>query len=501
MAAMDIDLSISFIESIDSVASPDAPPAEVAGVTVRPGLRWPAAAASLIESLGPGFTAALEREKFTGKAGSAVSYHTGREAPHTVVALGLGSDPGPDEYRRAAGMLGRRSRRAASAALAADEGGRVREMAEGFLLSQYSFTAYQSEPEPSVTEALFLAGESGVPGESGAAVETARINAEAVMFARDLVNTPARDKSPEEIARLAGEMAGPLGLRVVEYDREALEAGGFGGVLGVAAGSGRPPRLLEIWHEPEGAEAFAVLAGKGITFDSGGLSLKPASGMETMKTDMSGAAAVLGAMQIIARRGIGTKVLGLIPLTDNMPGPLATKPGDVLTARNGKTIEVLNTDAEGRLVLADALALGVEHDPDVIVDIATLTGACMVALGLGIAGAMGTSDELVRRIVELGAPLGERFWHLPLPEDYRKQVESPIADMKNIGGKWAGALTAGLILSEFAGDVPWAHLDIAGPRTADEEHYRSQGATGFGALTLAALAEDLAERGARFPRT
>lgn len=501
MAAMDIDVSISFVELIDSVASPDAPPVEVAGVTVRPGLRWPAAAAPLLASLGPGFTAALEREKFTGKAGSAVSYHTGREAPHTVVALGVGSDPGPEQYRRAAGILGRRSRNAASAALAADEGGRVREMVEGFLLSQYSFTAYQSEPEPAIAESLFLAGESGEPEEARAAVETARINAEAVMFARDLVNTPARDKSPEEIARLATEMAGPLGLRVVEHDREALEQGGFGGVLGVAAGSGRPPRLLEIWHEPEGAEAFAVLAGKGITFDSGGLSLKPASGMETMKTDMSGAAAVLGAMQIIARRGIGTKVLGLIPLTDNMPGPLATKPGDVLTTRNGKTIEVLNTDAEGRLVLADALALGVEHDPDVIVDIATLTGACMVALGLGIAGAMGTSDELVRRIVELGAPLGERFWHLPLPEDYRKQVESPIADMKNIGGKWAGALTAGLILSEFAGDVPWAHLDIAGPRTADEEHYRSQGATGFGALTLAALAEDLAERGARFSRT
>ena len=484
-----MNVSVSFVES------PDDPPAGVVGVAVRPGLEWPAAVASLIESLGPGFAAALEREKFTGKAGSAVSYHTGRESPHTVVALGLGSDPGPDQYRRAAGMLGRRSRRVPEVALAADEGGRVREMTEGFLLAQYSFTAYQSEPEPSVAETLFLVGEP-----EPEAAETARINAEAVMFARDLVNTPARDKSPEEIARLAAEMAGPLGLRMVEHDREALERGGFGGVLGVAAGSGRPPRLLEIWHEPEGAEKLAVLVGKGITFDSGGLSLKPASGMETMKTDMSGAAAVLGAMRIIARRGLGVRVLGLVPLTDNMPGPLATKPGDVLTTRNGKTIEVLNTDAEGRLVLADALALGVERNPDVIVDIATLTGACMVALGLGIAGAMGNSEELVKRIVELGAPLGERFWPLPLPEDYRKQVESPIADMKNIGGKWAGALTAGLILSEFAGDVPWAHLDIAGPRTADEDHYHSQGATGFGALTLAALAEDLAERGAPFSR-
>ena len=474
-------------------SSPDVPPAGTAGMAVGPGLEWPPAAAPLIDSLGSAFTDALQREKFTGKPGSAFSYHTGLPAPHTVVALGLGDDPGPEQYRRAGGMLGRRSRNEPQVCLLADADGPVQPLLEGFLLSQYSFTDYKSDPEPAATETLSLVG-----AEDEAAAERARINAEAVMFARDLVNTPARDKSPTAIAHRVEELAGPLGLRVVTHDEESLREGGFGGVLGVAAGSGRPPRLLEVWHEPAEAEGFAVLVGKGITFDSGGLSIKTAAGMENMKTDMSGAAAVLGAMQIIARREIPVKVLGLTPLTDNMPGPLATKPGDVLTTRNGKTIEVLNTDAEGRLVLADALALGVEQEPDVIVDIATLTGACMVALGLGIAGAMGNNDALVKRIMELGAPLGERFWHLPLPDDYRKQVESPIADMKNIGGKWAGTLTAGLILSEFAGDVPWAHLDIAGPRTADEEHYFSKGATGFGVLTLAALAEDLAGREAPF---
>ena len=200
---------------------------------------------------------------------------------------------------------------------------------------------------------------------------------------------------------------------------DALAEGGFGGVLGVAAGSDRPPRLLEVWYEPDGAQAFVAFVGKGITFDSGGLSIKPATAMETMKTDMSGAAAVLAAIRAIARLGIPVKVLGLTPLTDNMPGPLATKPGDVLTTRNGKTIEVLNTDAEGRLVLADALALGVEYEPDLMVDLATLTGACKVALGAKIAGLMGNDDRLVNRIARVGREVGERLWHLPLPDDYR----------------------------------------------------------------------------------
>jgi leucyl aminopeptidase len=226
------------------------------------------------------------------------------------------------------------------------------------------------------------------------------------------------------------------------------------------------------------------------------LSLKPAKAMETMKTDMSGAAAVIGAIQAIARLGLPVRVLGLTPFTDNMPGPLATKPGDVLTTRNGKTIEVLNTDAEGRLVLADALALGVEYGPDLMVDLATLTGACKVALGEKIAGLMGNDERLVRMVAQAGKDAGERLWHLPLPGDYRSQIDTPMADMKNIGGRWGGALTAALLLQEFVGDVPWVHLDIAGPaRWPKNEAYQTQGGSGFGVRTLVSLAAHLAEIG------
>ena len=267
-------------------------------------------------------------------------------------------------------------------------------------------------------------------------------------------------------------------------------------MLGVAAGSDRPPRLLEMWHEPQDPEAFVVLVGKGITFDSGGLSLKTAAGMETMKTDMSGAAAVIGAMSAISKLDLNVRVLGLTPLTDNMPGPSATKPGDVLTARNGKTIEVLNTDAEGRLVLADALSLGAEHEPDLMVDVATLTGACKVALGEKIGGVMGNNSDLVDRLVSLGVATGERLWPLPLPDDYRSLIDTPIADMKNTGGRFGGALTAGLLLQEFVADVPWAHLDIAGPaRWPDSEHYQTKGGSGFAVRTLVALVEDVANNG------
>ena len=484
-------MDISFVPSLSFAVSS----AGVLGLAALPGPEWlgGADANEYAASLGGGFQDALQRAGFEGKPGQSAAYGTGKTRPHTVVALGLGNEPGADEVRQAAGVLGRMSRKdeAASATLAWN--GRTRAAAEGFLMSQYSFDRYVGEPDPSRTESLILVGEDD-PDECGAG----RITAEAVLWARDQVNTPSRDKPPAAIAREVEERGSALGLRVVVHDRDALAEGGFGGVLGVAAGSDRPPRLLEVWHEPEGARAFAVFVGKGITFDSGGLSIKPASAMETMKTDMAGAAAVLGAMQAVARMRLPVKVLGLTPLTDNMPGPSAVKPGDVLETRNGKTIEVLNTDAEGRLVLADALAYGVEQQPDLMVDLATLTGACKVALGEKIAGIMGNDDRLVGRIAALGREAGERMWHLPLPDDYRSMVDSPVADMKNIGERWAGALTAGLILKEFVGGVPWAHLDIAGPaRWPKDENYHTKGGSGYGVRTLVALAEDLARYGVR----
>lgn len=480
-------MDISFVQSLPEALSE----VGVVGLAAHPGLSWVGGAESYVASFGPGFDEAAARAGFEGKAGQSFAYQTGVSHPHTVIALGLGDDPDTETVRRAAGTLGRKASKEPAAATTLACGGPVSAVVEGFLMSQYSFDRYLSEPDPARTESLLLVSEER-PDERDAGV----VMAEAVCLARDMVNTPARDKAPDAIRRQVEELADGLGIRVVVHDEAALVEGGCGGVLGVAAGSDRPPCMLELWYEPEGATSFIAFVGKGITFDSGGLSIKPAKAMETMKTDMSGAAAVIGAMQAIARLGIRVRVLGLAPLTDNMPGPRATKPGDVLTTRNGKTIEVLNTDAEGRLILADALALGVEHGVDLMVDLATLTGACKVALGDKIAGVMGNDDGLVKRIVKLGQEAGERMWHLPLPDDYRSQLKTPMADMKNIGGRWGGALTAALLLEEFVGEVPWAHLDIAGPaRWVDNEHYQVKGGSGFGVRSLVALAADVAANG------
>ncbi len=463
----------------------------ILGLGLRPGPIRQEEVTGYVSSLGPGFEGAMTRARFEGKAGQSFTYQTGDPYPHTVVALGLGNEPDDEVLRQAAGVLGRAARRETAVATTLVQNGPASAVVEGFLMSQYSYDRYLSEPSPVLTETLLLVGEDR-PEEA----EAGAVVAEAVCLARDLVNTPARDKGPDHIRRQVDGLVGELGIRLAVRDEAALVEGGFGGVLGVAAGSDRPPCLLELWYEPDGATELIAFVGKGITFDSGGLSIKPAKAMETMKTDMSGAAAVIGAMQAIARLGIRVKVLGLAPLTDNMPGPKATKPGDVLTTRNGKTIEVLNTDAEGRLILADALALAVERRPGLIVDLATLTGACKVALGDKIAGIMGNDDLLVERITRLGGVEGERMWPLPLPDDYRSQLKTPMADMKNIGGRWGGALTAALLLEEFVGDVPWAHLDIAGPaRWGEDEHYQVKGGSGFGVRTLVSLAADVAENG------
>jgi len=302
---------------------------------------------------------------------------------------------------------------------------------------------------------------------------------------------------------VARELADRHGLSVTILDEVAIASEGLGGLAGVAQGSDEPPRLIELVYQPsspapgvgDGHVPTVALVGKGITFDSGGLSIKTADGMMTMKTDMSGAAAVLATMSALADLAVAAKVIAIVPTTENMPGGRAVKPGDVLKIRNGKTIEVLNTDAEGRLVLADGLSLAAEAAPDAIVDVATLTGACVVALGRQIAGLMGNNEDLVGQVRGASERAGEPVWHLPLPEEYRKGIESEVADMKNISSPAGagGALTAGLILGEFVGDVPWAHLDIAGPARSDaDEGYTHKGATGFGVRTLIELASQFA---------
>jgi leucyl aminopeptidase len=314
---------------------------------------------------------------------------------------------------------------------------------------------------------------------------------------------PARS-TPTRFADAAAEHtdAHP-GLSVEVWDEQRIVDERLGGLLGVARGSAEPPRLLKVSYEPadpvtvEGRVPHVVLVGKGITFDSGGLSLKSPDGMVTMKTDMSGAAAVLGAVGACGELGVRVRVTALAPITENMPGGRATKPGDVLTIRNGSTIEVLNTDAEGRLVLADALALAAEMEPDAIIDLATLTGACVVALGMTIAGVFGSDDDLIGAVRAASERAGEGTWPLPLPDEYRSHIDSDVADMKNVGkSSQAGAIAAALLLARFVGEVPWVHLDIAGPARSDEDSgILAKGGTGFGVRTLLELLEAYGSEG------
>jgi leucyl aminopeptidase len=417
----------------------------------------------------------------------------------SVIAIGMGPQDRVDAetLRRAVAALVKaawKDTRAATTLLDAapadlDSEAAAQALAEGAALAAYRFTKYKATPKACRLESLtVVAGANGDTDAAGAerGLEHGARLAAAVNLARDLVNEPAGALTPQRLADVAAEIAEREGLSLSVLDESALVAERLGGLLGVAAGSTQPPRLIELVYEPPDARATVALVGKGITFDSGGLSIKTAEGMETMKTDMSGAAAVLAAMSTLPALSPGVKVIGIMPATENMPGGSATKPGDVLRIRNGKTVEVLNTDAEGRLVLADGLSLAVEAKVDAILDLATLTGACIVALGRRIAGLMGNHEGWVEQVRDAAGRAGEPVWPLPLPQDYRDCLDSEVADIKNIGGgRYAGALTAGLFLKEFVADVPWAHLDIAGPaRCEEEEAYFTKGGTGFGVRTI-----------------
>ena len=370
----------------------------------------------------------------------------------------------------------------------ADPSGAAQAIAEGSALFAYQFNTYKSESKPCKVQHVTVLGRGArLQGglDRGAAV------AEAVCFARDLVNEPAGTKTPAHLASLAAEIAKRDGLTAKILDEKGIEKERLGALRGVSLGSAEPPRLIQLTYEPPTRpRATIALVGKGITFDSGGLSLKSGDGMMRMKTDMSGGAAVLATMSVLKALGCKNRVIGIVPATENMPSGTAIKPGDVLKARNGKTIEVLNTDAEGRLVLADGLSLAVEAGPDAIVDIATLTGAQVVALGTRVAGLMSNNENLTAQIQESSERTGEQVWPLPLTEEYRCHLDSEVADLKNIGNPGqAGTVVAGIFLQEFVGDVPWAHLDIAGPARADsDDGYLRKGGTGFGTRTLIDLA-------------
>jgi len=335
-------------------------------------------------------------------------------------------------------------------------------------------------------------------GGAAQAAQRAQVLADAVSLVRDLVNTGPSDLVPATLAARAEQVAADGGLGITVLDEAALAAGGYGGILGVGQGSVHPPRLIRLEHAPEGAARTLVLAGKGITFDSGGLSLKPAKSMETMKSDMSGAAAVLGAMQAVAALALPVRVIGYLPAAENMPGGTAQRPSDVLTMFGGMTVEVTNTDAEGRLVLADAIAASAADSPDIIIDVATLTGAQVVALGPLVGAVMANDDGLRDAVVDAARRAGEAMWPMPLPAELAKGLESAVADLVNLppDARGGGMLLAGLFLQEFVpSGVRWAHLDIAGPafNQSAPHGYTPKGGTGAATRTLVQVAQDMAD--------
>ena len=318
--------------------------------------------------------------------------------------------------------------------------------------------------------------------------------AEAVSLARDLGNSPGNDINPSYLAATAQTLAETTSLSCQLLEQAEMEELNMGCLLGVAQGSAQPPAFIILEHTPRGANgAPIVLVGKGLTFDSGGISIKPAGGMEDMKMDMSGGAAVLGTMQALARLNYPRRVVGLVPASENLPSGTAVKPGDILRAMSGKTVEVINTDAEGRLILADALAYAVEkYKPACIIDLATLTGAVVVALGSQATGMMGTDDDMMTRLREAGERCAERVWQLPLFDEYSKQIKSDFADIKNTGGREAGSIIGGAFLKEFVGDTPWVHLDIAGMAwTREGKPYVPKGSTGWGIRLLLETLESM----------
>jgi leucyl aminopeptidase len=323
-----------------------------------------------------------------------------------------------------------------------------------------------------------------------AAVRRGEIVGSAVNLARDLANTPPAEKPPTRLAQRAREIGTAAGCEVEVWDEPRLRLERFGGLLGVAAGSAEPPAFVTITYRRGGDAPALALVGKGVTFDSGGLSLKPSASMEDMKADMTGAAVVLATMQAVSQLNLPVNLTGYLALTENMTGGKAMKLGDVLTIRNGKTVEVMNTDAEGRLILADALSYAVESKPARVLDLATLTGACVVALGQTVAGLFANDDPFAESVLAACRQTGERAWRLPLDDDYQEQLKSEVADLKNVGGKGAGAITAAKFLQQFVGSTPWVHLDIAGPSWSEKESAtRDAGATGCFVRTLVRLIE------------
>jgi leucyl aminopeptidase len=473
-------------------------------VNLFEGVEQPGGATAAVDkALDGAISSLISRGEIKGKFGEVSIVHTLGKLPArmlTIAGLGKRQDFNADKIRGVAGEFCRALRKLNCHKIAtilhgAGIGGIQPEasaeaVAEGALLGLYSFTKYKKPEYEDVEEMLIVVSEKEEVPILEQAIGKAKLVAEATNLARDMVNEPANYMTPGQMAEVAKEIASKYNFEFKVFDPEDMEAMGMGALLGVAKGSNQPPKLITLSYKgDERSEKALGFLGKGITFDSGGISIKPSAGMEDMKGDMAGAAAVMTALGAIAQLKPKINVTAIIPATENLPSGTALKPGDVLKAMNGKTIEVISTDAEGRLILADALSYARRLGLSPLIDLATLTGACRVALGTFYSGLFGNDQDLVNKVLKAAERSGERMWQMPMPAEYKEQNKSEIANIKNTGNRYGGAITAALFLAEFVDNTPWVHLDIAGPALSNKESgYIVKGATGFGVRTLVELA-------------
>jgi leucyl aminopeptidase len=466
-----------------------APATTVLGLPVAPD-------GALPESIGLDW-AALRSGGFAGAVGSSFVIANAQGPVQVLVGLGDAQAVGAEQLRHAAAAFARAAGTHAEVAfditsvssMPADVAARA--AVEGIVLARYRYNTLRREPRGVALSSVTVVCAADAQQAATTGAQSGKAYASATVLARDLANSPHSHLSATLLADLAEAVASQRGLSVEIFDKPALEAMGCGGLLGVNAGSAEPPRMIKLVYRPsQTPTGHLAFVGKGIMYDSGGLSLKPGDEVHAqMKNDMSGAAAVFAAMSTLAEVGCPTMVTAFLMCTDNMPSGTAMAMGDVITIRGGTTVEVINTDAEGRLVMADALVLSAEEGVDAIIDIATLTGACMRALGTGLAGVMGNSQGLVDQVRDAATTTDEPVWQLPLEQRYRNEIESPIADLKNLGSPNGGAIHAALFLAEFVGDVPWAHIDIAGvAQTPADTSWHTTGCSGFGARLLVQVA-------------
>ncbi|MDD5559964.1 leucyl aminopeptidase [Candidatus Methylomirabilis sp.] len=487
-------------------------------VNLFEGVEHPGGATGAVDqALGGSIASAIRQQEFKGKLHERLLLHTsGQLSVSRVLVIGLGKQ---DEFTldraRSASAEAMRHLRGVGARKVAsivhgagigglDVGQAACAVTEGALLGLYRFDMYKKPEEngKKVIQALTLLerDKTKIPAMREG-VRRGRILAEAVSFARDLVNEPANTLTPSELAARARKMASGLGLTIKILERADMKKLGMGALLGVAQGSQEPPKFIEVSYKGrkgKGTGPRLGLVGKALTFDSGGISIKPSEGMEAMKSDMAGGAAVLAAIKGIAELKLPVDVTAIVPATENMPSGTAQRPGDIVKAMNGKTIEVINTDAEGRLILADALCYACDRGLTHLVDVATLTGACVIALGSVRTGAFTNDAELLRQVKEASEAAGEKIWELPMDDEYAEQIKSDYADMKNVGGRKAGPITGAKLLANFIGKAPWVHLDIAGTaQTEKDSGYQVKGGTGVMVRTLISLAMSFAGSGKR----